>query len=416
MPTLTRLFLATLLAFLAGCTPHVAPLTRAEPARPTVTILVSIDGFRADYLDRGVTPTLASLAAGGASAAMRPSFPSKTFPNHWAIVTGAYPDRSGMVANRMEDPGRPGETFTMADTDPFWWNGAEPIWVTAERAGIRTATMFWPGSNVAWGAGSATGADGVRPHDWHQYNEAVDNPQRVDAFLDWLRRPEAKRPVLLTLYFDAVDTAGHLHGPDAPQTLAALADVDRAIASLLEGLRELRQPANLVIVSDHGMTTISPERVIVLDALADPAWYRLVESGAFASLEPAPGREKQVEQALLGPHPHMECWRKSQIPERFHYGRHPRVASLFCLAEPGWTIVPTARTAAPHGGNHGYDNDTPDMAALFIANGPAFRAGVRLAPFDNVDINPLLRRLLGLPQSSTIDGSVASLSPALAAP
>ena len=123
----------------------------AAPAAPPVTILVSIDGFRADYLERDVTPTLSALAENGVSAAMRPSFPSKTFPNHWAIATGVYPDRNGIVANRMEDPRRPGEVFTLASADPFWWNEAEPIWVTAERAGLRTAVMFWPGANVAWG-------------------------------------------------------------------------------------------------------------------------------------------------------------------------------------------------------------------------------------------------------------------------
>lgn len=411
----TRLLLIFAFGLLAACAPH-PPLAQAEPPRPVVTILVSIDGFGADYLDSGATPTLAGLAATGASAPMRPSFPSKTFPNHWAIVTGTYPDRSGMVANRMEDPRRPGETFTMASTDPFWWNGAEPVWVTAERAGMRAATMFWPGSNVAWGADEATGAEGVRPRDWHQFNQDVSNRQRIDAVLDWLRRPVETRPKFLTVYFDTVDTAGHDHGPDAPETREALAEIDRILASLIDGLRELGQPANLVLVGDHGMASISPERKIALDALVDPAAYRLIEGGAFATLEPAEGHEAQVESALLQPHPHMACWRKADIPERFHYGRHPRVASLFCLAEVGWTIVPRAEQAVPYGGNHGYDNTAREMAALFIAHGPAFREGIELPAFDNVDVNPLLRRLIGLPQTAEIDGSLDSTSAALAAP
>ena len=143
-----------ILSTLAGCTPArerpVSAATQIEQREP-VTILVSIDGFRPDYLKRGVTPHLSALAAAGVSAAMRPSFPTKTFPNHWAIVTGDRPDRSGIVANKMEDASRPGETFTMATDDPFWWNEAEPIWVTAEKAGDRTGTLFWPGYNVAWG-------------------------------------------------------------------------------------------------------------------------------------------------------------------------------------------------------------------------------------------------------------------------
>jgi predicted AlkP superfamily pyrophosphatase or phosphodiesterase len=407
MHTVARFLLAVLFGALA--VPFGA---HAAPALQPVTILVSIDGFRADYLERGVTPVLSALAENGVSAAMRPSFPSKTFPNHWAIVTGATPDRSGIIANRMEDPRRPGEVFAMASTDPFWWNGAEPIWVTAERAGLRTATMFWPGSNVAWGE-----EPGERPRDWHQYNEAVSNRQRVDAVLDWLRRPAASRPAFVTLYFDTVDTAGHDYGPDDPRTTSALAEIDRTVASLIDGLRELGQPANLVIVSDHGMAATSPERVIVLDTLADPAGYRIIESGPFVSLEPQPGHEAAVAAALLRLHPHMECWRKAEIPARLRYGRHPRVASIFCLAEPGWLIESAAKAAEVRpGGNHGYDNNILDMAALFIASGPSFRSGVRLPPFDNVDVNPLLRRLLGLPQSPQIDGTDDSLREALVSP
>ena len=146
-------------AALSACAATPPPALTTNPladatseARAPVTILVSIDGFRPDYLDRGITPTLNALAAAGISASMRPSYPSKTFPNHWTLVTGLRPDRTGIVANKMLDASRPGETFTMASDDPFWWNAAEPIWVTAERAGIRTATGFWPGSNVAWAA------------------------------------------------------------------------------------------------------------------------------------------------------------------------------------------------------------------------------------------------------------------------
>ena len=395
-----------LIALLGALTPFAA-----HAAQP-VTILVSIDGFRPDYLERGVTPALTALAEGGVNAAMRPSFPSKTFPNHWAIVTGATPDRSGIVANRMEDPRRPDEVFTMASTDPFWWNEAEPIWVTAERAGLRTATMFWPGSNVAWG-----GAPGERPRDWHQFNEAVSNRQRVDAVLDWLRRPADTRPAFVTLYFDTVDTAGHEYGPDDPRTTEALAEIDRAVASLVDGLRQLEQPANLVIVSDHGMAATSPGRVVVLDTLADPTGYRIIESGPFVTLEPQPGQETAVAASLLRPHPHMECWRKADIPARLRYGRHPRVASILCLAEVGWLIEPDAQASEVQpGGNHGYDNTAAEMAALFIANGPAFRSGVRLPAFDNVDVNPLLRRLLGLPSSAQIDGSDTALRGALVEP
>jgi predicted AlkP superfamily pyrophosphatase or phosphodiesterase len=420
--------LATLALAVGGCTTATrltatgtAPLRGAMvEARAPVTILVSIDGFRPDYLNRGVTPTLSRLAAGGVSAAMRPSFPSITFPNHWTLVTGLVPDHTGIVGNAMDDARRPNDHFTMQTDDPFWWNTAEPIWVTAEKAGIRTATMFWPGANVAWGGvrppdakhGAVTG--GIRPENWQQFNQAVTSQQRVEAVVDWMRRPATTRPRFVTLYFDVVDTAGHEHGPDSPEVTAAAADVDRAIGQLVAGLRDLGQPANLVIVADHGMAATSSERVVALDRIAPAGSYKVEESGTFASLYPVPGHEAELAAALSTPRPHLQCWRKEAIPARLRYGTNPRIPPWFCLAEVGWLIEKTTPAKPQTGGGHGYDNDAPAMRALFIANGPAFRHGIRLATFDNVDVAPLLRDLLGLPPGRDLDGDDAPFRQAMA--
>jgi predicted AlkP superfamily pyrophosphatase or phosphodiesterase len=415
---IVRPLLAALLAIGASaCTTTGTPLSvpvaqTVADARPPVTILVSIDGFRADYLDRGVTPNLAALAAKGVHAAMRPSFPSKTFPNHWTLVTGLRPDRTGIVANSIEDATRPGETFTMETDDPFWWNSAEPLWVTAEKAGIRSATMFWPGSNVAFGGVRAkewphTLTGGTRPEDWQQFNMAVDNGQRVNAVLDWIRRPAATRPTFVTLYFDTVDTAGHRWGPDDPRTTKAVGEIDGSIGQLVHGLEAMGQPANLVIVADHGMASISKTRTIPLDQIANPADYRIVEATTYGSLAAVPGHEAALEAALLKPHDHLTCWRKAEIPARFHYGSNPRVPPYFCLAETGWLVVKTATSKVDDLGNHGYDNMAPEMAALFIASGPGIRAGGTLPSFDNVDVAPLMRDLLGLPPGKDLDGDDA---------
>ncbi|QUT07315.1 alkaline phosphatase family protein [Sphingobium phenoxybenzoativorans] len=423
MPLFLRVVFLSFLLIATACAPvrERPAMPAGQDVRPPVTILISIDGFRPDYLDRGVTPHLSRLAAEGVSASMRPSFPSKTFPNHWAIVTGRRPDHNGIVANSMEDASRPGETFTMASDDPFWWNEAEPIWVAAEKAGVRTATMFWPGSNVAWGGIRDPKwpnpiAGGTRPSNWLQFNQAITGDQRVDAVIDWLRRPAGTRPVFLTLYFDTVDTAGHQSGPDAAQTRDAIAQVDRSIGRLTNGLAMLGQTANLVIVSDHGMAATSTDRWIALDTLADPADYRVLETGPFASIYPVPGHEKKLEAALLKPHAHLNCWRKADIPARLHYGANPRVPPYFCLAENGWLIEKTAPKEASAGGTHGYDNAAPDMAALFIANGPAIRRGAPVKPgFDNVDVYPLLARLIGVaPQPG--DGDPATLDRLSATP
>lgn len=422
LPTASRRH-APLLLILAALAAMLSPrlaAAQAPAARAPVTILISIDGFRPDYLRQGHSPRLDALAAGGISAAMRPSFPTKTFPNHWTIVTGDRPDRHGIVANRMEDPARPGELFTMANLDPFWWNAVPPLWVEAERAGIPTAIMFWPGSEVAWsdgrpGAGPGGAAQGIRPGEWRHFDESVTERQRVNTVIGWLRRPAVRRPHFVALYFDAVDTAGHHYGPADPRTAAAVSLVDSAIGVLLDRLRALGQPANLVIVADHGMAATSPARVIALDRVAAPADYRIVEHGPYAALAPRPGHEAALAAALLRPHPHMQCWRKEELPARLHYGANPRVPPFICIAEVGWLIVPDENENVRTGGAHGYDNAAPEMAALFIANGPAFRTGINVPSFDNVDVYPLLARLIGVTPHPS-DGNPATLAAALRLP
>ena len=374
-----------------------------------VTILIGIDGFRPDYLEREITPRLSALAANGASGAMRPSFPTKTFPNHYAIVTGKRPDRNGIVGNSMIDPRRPGQIFSLGNArqalDPFWWNEAEPVWVTAERAGIRTATMFWPGSEVP--------TNDVRPSDWLRFDQNVSNVQRVNTMLDWMRRPAAIRPAFATLYFDTVDTQGHRFGPDSAEVNAAVAEVDARIGDLVDGIADLGVPVNLVIVADHGMRQVDEARVIRLDELIDRESYIAVETGPYAAVEPVTGTDARVAEALLVPHQHMTCARKEDLPERLHYGSNPRVAAIICIAENGWTILSGEPTYPVSGGAHGYDNADPQMLALFIANGPAFSQDQRMTVFDNVAVAALLRAAIGLPEDPDADGKLADVSAAL---
>lgn len=383
-------------------------LAAKESGRP-VTVLVGIDGFRADYLDRGVTPRLSKLAAEGATGPMRPSFPTKTFPNHYALVTGKRPDRNGITGNSMIDPRRPGVMFSLGNAtqalDPFWWGEAEPVWITAERAGIRTATMFWPGSEVAYGS--------TRPSDWLRYDQNVGNVQRVNTLIDWLRRPTVIRPAFATIYFDTVDTAGHRFGPDSAEVNAALAEVDARVGDLVDGAAKLGVTLNLVIVADHGMRATDDARVIQLDTLIDRPSYIAVETGPYAAIEPVTGTDDRVAKALLVPHEHMNCTRKEDLPERLHWGTNPRVAAIICIAEAGWTILSGPPMYPVKGGAHGYDNADSEMRALFIARGPAFAKGARLAVFDNVAVAALLRAALGLPEDTDADGKLADVQEAL---
>ncbi|HEY8003410.1 MAG TPA: ectonucleotide pyrophosphatase/phosphodiesterase [Phenylobacterium sp.] len=406
--------LSTLRAFAAAVSLSLAlaagPAAAQPPKAPPLTILISIDAFRADYIDRGVTPHLSALAAGGVRAAMRPSFPSKTFPNHYALVTGLRPDRNGIVANNMTDPAIPGVRFAMSNeaavTDPRWWDEAEPIWVTAERSRIVTGTLFWPGSEAP--------IHGVWPRHWAHYDMDIPSDLRVDMLLAWLDAPAKDRPRFATLYFDVVDTAGHHFGPDSKEVNAAAATVDRAIGRLEAGLKRRGVVANLVIVADHGMAATSPRRQVYLDDFIAGSAYHALDMGPIGTIYPEPGHEAEVETALLAPHPHLQCWLKKDIPARLHYGRNPRVAPIFCLPETGWLLTThDFHSKEPMLGDHGYDNASPEMAAVFVANGPAFRHGVKLPTFDNVDVYPLLAELVGVtPQPN--DGKLADLAPALA--
>ncbi|RAK51054.1 ectonucleotide pyrophosphatase/phosphodiesterase [Phenylobacterium deserti] len=411
-PLRMLLALCAVLAF-AGCAsrPPSAPAHVSHVRQVAPTILVSIDGFRPDYLDRGLTPAMSRLAQGGVLAAMRPSFPSKTFPNHWTLVTGLRPDRHGMVDNNMEDAAIPGVKFSLSNkaavADPRWWGNAAPLWVSAERQGVRTATMFWPGSDTV--------IQGVRPSQWRLYDEDVTPTARVDQVLAWLDLPPAERPRFLTLYFEEVDTAGHHFGPTSPEVNRAIANTDAAIARLVEGLRARGLGANLVIVSDHGMASTSPDRRIWLDDLLPAGALRQMTAGAFLSAFPQPGFETQVDKALIQPHAHMQCWRKAEIPARYLYGKHSRVPPYFCLPDTGWEIT-TRAYAATHRtdhGNHGYDPFAPEMRALFLAKGPGFRRGARPPVFDNVDVYPVLARLAGV-RPEPNDGDLRELGPTLA--
>lgn len=343
-----------------------------------------------------MTPTLSRLAAEGARAegGMKPSFPSVTFPNFYTLVTGLHPDNHGLVYNTMRDPGLPDRTFTLRNRaevmDRVWYDAAEPVWVTAEKAGLRTATMFWPGSEAPIG--------GVRPTYWLPFEQTVPSLARVNILLGWFTLPVEEQPRLATLYFDIVDTAGHRFGPGTAETDAALTEVDAAVAALVTGLGARGIEADLVIVADHGMAAISGERLVFLDDHIDVSDVRLSGEGSVAALDPLPGREADVEARLLGAREHMECWRKGELPARLAYGRHPRVPAIVCLAETGWLIGTRGRTdpARIRGGAHGYDNAAPEMRALFIAHGPSFARGVVVPDMDSVDVQPLLGRLLGL--------------------
>lgn len=379
----------------------VGMVTPEDP--PQTLLLVSIDGFRHDYLDRYPAPTLQQIARDGVRAEwLIPSYPSVTFPNHYTLVTGLRPERHGMVGNHLYDPGRDA-TFNGDDRaqqgDAYWWEG-EPIWATAERQDRRAFVLSWPGAEAP--------TDGVRPSRWSPFDGGLSYAARVDTVLAWLRLPSDQRPAFATLYFDGVDNAGHTYGPDAPETADAVAEVDRALARLLRELAQdgLLESLDLVIVSDHGMTEMRTDRVVFVDDHLDVASNPDIERILWdepTGVWPASGRTDAVYQALRDADiPHTRVVRREDTPAHLHFRRNDRIAPILLMADEGWAVTTRARWAERDGpsgavwGTHGFDPHVPNMGGLLLARGPSFREGFTVGPVENIHVYALMTEALGL--------------------
>lgn len=369
--------------------------------KPTV-ILISLDGFRYDYVDKFSPPTLRRLAREGVRAKwMIPSFPTKTFPNHYTIATGLYPEHHGIVENNIWDFG---QKFMISDQekveDGRWWLG-EPIWVTAEKQGQHSASYFFPGTN--------TKIEDVLPSVTRRYNGKVPNEMRVDKLLEWFDQPVATRPTMFTLYFSDTDDAGHEFGPDAEETKYAAWDVDADIARLMAGLRARRidNKVNVIIVSDHGMAAYDQRNAIIMDDLFDIDDKKLADpiltTGEIWQIFPKDGKENFLMERLKKIQ-HATCWRKNEIPERLNYNEGKRVAPIVCSSDEGWYMTDRERFDKDKKmidfprikGAHGYDNRYQSMMATFIAHGPAFKRGYVAQPFSNVEVYNVMCKILGL--------------------
>jgi predicted AlkP superfamily pyrophosphatase or phosphodiesterase len=377
-----------------ACRP--APLT----ADRAIVILISIDGFRWDYLGRYQPPNLLRLAANGVRAeGLIPQFPSKTFPNHYTIVTGLRLASHGIISNNMRAPDIPGE-FSMSNrdvlADPRWWGG-EPIWNTAARQGKVAAAMFWPGSETPIG--------GQHPAYWTPFDDGMPNHERVTKILGWLLLPDGKRPSFLTLYFSDVDTTGHDFGPGSNEVGAAIRDVDQSIESLVRGVNAqgLADRVHYVVVSDHGMAALSPDRVIVLDKYVDVSTVDVIDWSPLLGVSPNDGNVDQLYAALKDKHPHLKIYRRNEIPAEYGLAGHPRLPEIIGIADEGWHIT-SAREVnrwdtherRPPGGTHGYDARAKSMQGLFIASGPRIRRGMVVPPFENIHIYDFMCALMGI--------------------
>ena len=399
-------FCAFLLAVTLAGLP-LGPVTPAAQSARPIVVVVSIDGWRWDYLERFRPPAIGRLALRGVRAeGLVPVFPSKTFPNHYTIVTGQYPQRHGIISNSIVDPALPGR-FTLSNRsvqqDTRWWGG-EPLWITAERQGLIAATMFWPGSDAE--------IAGRRPTYWRTYEDELPNEARVDQLVGWLKQPEDVRPTFLTLYFSTVDNAGHDFGPESPELQDAVRQVDEVIARLAAGVDAagLTARTNFVLVSDHGMAALSRDRLIVLDDYLDMSTVDLVDSSPVVTMNPRSGSADALYAALKDKHAALEVFGRESVPPQYRLRDHPRLPAVIGVADDGWHVMTRAALAREKGGfpggTHGYDPKHRSMHGLFIAAGPQFRSGVVVPAFENVHVYELLCRVLAL-QPGSNDGDAA---------
>jgi len=415
---LLAVFLSAGFTFAQDPTPVVAvqnlPNSTAQQAKHYV-ILISLDGFRWDYPRRYGAPHLLQLGIKGASApeGMFPSYPSLTFPNHISIVTGLYPEHHGIIANSFWDPEREQTyiyTQSKSNSDGSWYNGT-PLWVLAEKQGMRSACLFWPGSEAE--------IQGKRPSYYLHFDDKLDDEKRVEQVVDWLKLAPELRPHFITLYYANVDHAGHNYGPDSDEVRAAVHHVDTIVGDLQVRVAALHLPVDIIVVADHGMVTVQGNPVTLSD-FADLSQFHTEGSLLYAN--PDADVQETYEEFLAHPDPRFKIYRRADMPRYLHFDSNLREGDPVVVPNGPFALraqasPSEASSTEKHRGAHGFDaRRMPEMKAIFFAAGPDIRPGVQLKPFENVNIYPFIAEILGLEPPKDIDGSLNVLRPALKPP
>jgi alkaline phosphatase D len=395
-----KLFLRTYFLLLLGLI--IIFLSCSRESKQPYLVILSMDGFRWDYPDSIPTPNLDAFAAGGVKAvSLRPSFPTKTFPNHYTMATGLYPDHHGIVLNSFFDPAS-GRYYSLRDREAVedgYFYGGEPIWSTAEKQGVKAASYFWVGSEAP--------AGGVQPSIWKEYEHDFPYEQRMDSVIAWLQLPEEDRPRLIMWYMDEPDHSGHYYGPFSEETNRVIMYQDSLLGVYLEKIAALphADEINLIITSDHGMQASDPDSTEYLEDYIKRSWVAEMQGyNPNFNIMAAEGCLDSLYVALSGGK-HFKVWRSGEVPERFHYGTNPRCLDLVVCADSAWRLKAYRDDRRGSLGDHGYDNRNTDMHAIFYASGPAFKKGHVHPTFNNVDLYPLMAHILGLVPAE-VDGKI----------
>ncbi|KAK3577563.1 hypothetical protein CHS0354_026532, partial [Potamilus streckersoni] len=397
--------------------PCTAPENQQCPNGPVPLLLISLDGFRAEYLLRNISPTIQKLSQCGVHTPyMRAVYPTITFPNHYTIVTGLYPESHGIISNNMYDEDI-NQIFTLSSStksDPRWWKG-EPLWIRAQKQGLRTATYFWPGSDV--------NITGRYPDEWKMYDGKVGFPERLSTVIDWLTLPAEQRPHFVTLYFDEPDHAGHEKGPESAMVEGQIETVDEIINRLMNGLyqRGLHNCVNIIILADHGFGDLSCGKTVELKPWYHNITNMLMFEGVVGQVFPHFKKQNsthvtrqntsfpldEIVQDLTCRSQAMKVFTKDTLPKRHHYTVSNRIGDLILDMKEEWLVFDD-RVNYCTGGSHGWDNTNKHMHALFLAHGPGFKKNYRADPFENIELYNLMSELLGIVPAAN-NGTTGSL-------
>lgn len=371
------------------------------------TILISFDGLRWDYPNRGLTPNLDFIKENGVHAlSLQPCFPSKTFPNHYSIITGLYPENHGIIANSFTNPFN-NKKYTLYDStivsEAQWYKG-EAIWETAKRQGVITASYFWPGSEL--------NLEYRRPNYFENFVYSKPYDERINGVLKWLQLPYNERPHFITLYFDATDTSGHNYGPNSKEVNQSIAKEDSLISKLFLGLKKMNliDSTNVIVLSDHGMTELSPAKVINIDKLLSGFRFKSSDKGTMMFIYPNEDEKNAVFQRLKDSEKNYKAYWKKDLPEYLHYKDNPFIAEILLIADLGYSLFDNKDIEKYSKrfslGNHGYDPTNIDMHGIFYAIGPDFKTGYTCGTLNNIDIYPLLAKILRIFPNNNIDGKL----------
>jgi predicted AlkP superfamily pyrophosphatase or phosphodiesterase len=385
----------------------------AQKEKKPYVILISFDGFRHDYVSKFDAPNFKKFIRKGAAAkGLIPSFPSKTFPNHYTLVTGLYPGHHGLVDNQFYDPDQK-KLYGMRDRsvvlDPSFYGGT-PLWELVQQHGMRAASFFWVGSEVP--------VNGSLPDYYFRYDESTPNVHRVDQTIAWLKLPEKERPHFIALYFSFVDTQGHHTGTQSTEIKHAVAKADSLLGYLSKSLSKIDLPVNVVIVSDHGMLELKQEEpsYITLSKLFNITDTAVVYVNGGTQTHFYTRKADSLYHVLKKQEDHFKIYTRKMFPAQWHYDNN-RSGDLLLVADPGYYIQPTAHSWEKNlqrrvFGVHGYDPAVvPEMQGIFYAMGPNIKAGLTVEPFSNIHVYPFIARILGL-KIPPIDGDLKVLDEA----